>query len=207
MRTVQNDNRVRLVVLAAVISTTMVAGCAGPQAFTQGQYADPEEIALLDDKWNQSDMQLVAKTVINSMEAWVGTVGIDGKPVVILERPKNRTSEHIDMGALYDHVKTALINSGRFTFLDKAARQEIAEEYEYQGSGYVDSDEAQGPGQQKAARFLLGGVITSNVQQVGKQKMIYYKATFELTDIKTTEIVWTDHKEIAKKFRKQSIGF
>jgi PBP1b-binding outer membrane lipoprotein LpoB len=49
-------------------------------------------------------------------------------------------------------------------------------------------------------------VITSNVQQVGKQKMIYYKATFELTDIKTTEIVWTDHKEIVKHFKKKSIG-
>ena len=205
--TVQSKKRAWLMVMAAVMTTTMVAGCGGPRAFTKGHYADPEEIALLDDKWNQSDMQLVTKTVINSMEAWVGKAGVDGKPVVVLEQPKNRTSEHIDVSALYDHVKTALINSGRFTFLDKAARQEIAEEYEYQGSGYVDAAEAEGPGQQKAAKFFLGGVITSNVQQVGNQKMIYYKATFELTDIRTTEIVWTDHKEIAKKFRKQSIGF
>ncbi len=207
MRTVQIDNKARLLILAVVVSTIAVSGCAGPQAFTQGQYADPEEIAMLDDKWNQNDMQLVAKTVINSMEAWVGTAGIPGKPVVILEQPKNRTSEHIDMSALYDHVKTALINSGRFSFLDKAARQEIAEEYEYQGSGYVDSAEAQGPGEQKAAEFFLGGVITSIVQQVGKQKAVYYKATFELTDIKTTEILWTGHKEIVKKFQKKSIGF
>ena len=206
MRTVQIDNRMWLLTLAVVGSILLVA-CAGPRAFTQGQYADPEEIAMLDDRWNQNDMQLVAKTVINSMEAWVGTAGIAGKPVVILERPKNRTSEHIDMGALYDHVKTALINSGRFTFLDKAARQEIAEEYEYQGSGYVDPNQAQGPGQQKGADYLLGGVITSNVQQVGDQKMVYYKTTFELTDIKTTEIVWTDHKEVAKKFQKKSISF
>jgi len=172
MRTVQIDNKARLA-LAVVVATIAVSGCAGPQAFTQGQYADPEKIAMLDDKWNQNDMQLVAKKVINSMETWVGTAGIPGKPVIILEQPKNRTSEHIDMSALYDHVKTALINSGRFTFLDKAARQEIAEEYEYQGSGYVDSAEAQAPGQQKAAEYLLGGVITSNVQQVGKQKAVY----------------------------------
>ncbi len=33
-----------------------------------------------------------------------------------------RTAEHIDMQALNDHVKTALIQSGKFTFLDKAAR-------------------------------------------------------------------------------------
>ena len=54
--------------------------------------------------------------------------------------------------------------------------------------------------------FLLGGVITSNVQQVGPNKAVYYKATFELTDIETAEILWTDHKEIVKHFKKKSIG-
>ncbi len=129
------------------------------------------------------------------------------KPAVVLETPKNKTAEHIDIPALYDQIKTEMIRSGKLTVLDKAARGEIAEEYQYQGSGYVDPHQAQGPGQQKAAQYLLGGVITSIVQQVGNDKVIYYKATFELTDIRTTEIVWTDHKEIAKPFKKRSIGF
>ncbi len=187
--------------------TLAFAGCAGPQAFTRGQYGDPQEISMLDDKWNQNDMQLVAETMIGSMEAWARGQGQTGKPVVILEMPKNRTSEHIDMQALYDHVKTALVQSGMFTFLDKAAREEIAQEYEYQGSGYVRPDEAKGPGQQRAAAFLLGAVVTSTVQEVGKEKVVYYKATFELTDVATTEIVWTDQKELTKHFRKRSIGF
>ncbi len=192
--------------LALAGLAAMLSACAGPRAFTRGEYGDPEEISMLDDRWNQNDMQLVAKTVINSLEVWEKTAGMEGKPLIILERPKNRTSERIDIGALYDHVKTALIQSGRFGFLDKGARHEIAEEYEYQQSGYVDSDEAKGPGNQKAAGFLLGGVITSNVQQVGPNKAVYYKATFELTDIETSEILWTDHKEIVKHFKKKSIG-
>ena len=49
-------------------------------------------------------------------------------------------------------------------------------------------------------------MITSNVQQVGPNKAVYYKATFELTDIETAEILWTDHKEIVKHFKKKSIG-
>lgn len=197
----------RMVTLLSLSAVAVIAaGCAGPRAFTRGSYQDPEEIAMLGDRWNQNDMQLVAKKVVSSMEAWVGTASIPGKPVIILEQPRNRTLEHIDMQALYDHVKTALINSGSFTFLDKAAREEIAKEYEYQGSGYVAPGEAQGPGKQRAAEFLLGGVITSTVQEVGSNKMVYYKATFELTDIRTTEIVWTDHKEITKQFKKRSIG-
>ena len=191
----------------ALVTALGLSACGGPKVFTKGQYGDPEEISMLDDKWNQNDMQLIAKKMIGSMEAWVGNQGLAAKPIVILEMPRNRTTEHIDMTALYDHVKTSLIQSGQFSFLDKAARQEIAEEYEYQGSGYVQEDEVQGPGNQRGARFLLGGVVTSTIQQVGKNKVVYYKATFELTDISTTEIVWTDHKEITKHFKKKSIGF
>lgn len=197
----------RYCVFVALIAALGLSACGGPRAFTRGEYGDPEEISMLDDKWNQNDMQLVAKKMINSMEAWAGTQALADQPLVILEMPRNRTAEHIDMQALYDHVKTALIRSGQFGFLDKAARQEIAQEYEYQGSGYVRPDEAQGPGNQRGARFLLGGVITSTVRQVGKNKVVYYKATFELTDIATTQIVWTDHKEITKHFQKKSIGF
>ena len=184
-----------------------LVACAGPRAFTRGEYGDPQEISMLDDKWSQNDMQLVAKKMIGSLEVWVAEKTMEAKPVIVLEMPRNRTAEHIDMQALYDHVKTALIQSGQFTFLDKAAREEIAKEYEYQGSGYVRADQAKGPGQQKAAQFFLGGVVTSTVQQVGNDKMMYYKATFELTDIGSTEIVWTDQKEITKHFKKKSIGF
>lgn len=183
-----------------------VSAC-GPRAFTRGSYADPSEIVLLDDKWTPSDMQLVAKKMIASMEAWLVRTGHLAKPVVILKLARNRTAEHIDMGMLSDHIKTALIQSGTFSFLDKDARQEIADEYEYQGSGYVDPTEAVGPGRQKAADYYLGYTITSTVQEVGNDKVIYYKTTFELTDIATTEIVWTDHKEIRKDFKKKSIGF
>jgi len=184
-----------------------LSACGGPQAFTRGEYGDPQEISMLDDKWNQNDMQLVAKKMIGSMEGWIDGQAIE-KPVVVLEMPRNKTSEHIDMQSLYDHVKTSLIQSGQFTFLDKAARQEIAEEGDYQNnSGYVREDEAVGTGTQRGARYMMGGIITSTIQQVGNNKVVYYKATFELTDIATTEIVWTDQKEITKHFKKKSIGF
>ena len=197
-------NRITNTMCIAVVALGLSA-CAGPRAFTQGTYQDPEQIVMLSDRWNQNDMQLVAKKIVESLGEWIARDALT-QPVVILETPKNRTTEHIDLQALYDHVKTELINSGQVTFLDKAARQEIAEEYEYQGSGYVDPNEATGPGKQRAARYLLGLTITSTVQQVGDKKVVYYKSTFELTDIETTAIVWTDHKEITKSFKKRSIG-
>ena len=74
-----------------------VTACAGPRAFTLGEYGDPAEINMLDDKWNQNDTQLVAKKMVNSLESWAADMGLSAKPVIILETPRNRTSEHIDM--------------------------------------------------------------------------------------------------------------
>ena len=118
------------VCLGLVLLVAVTAGCFGPRAFTRGEYADPNEIVLLDDKWSQSDMQLVAKTMINSLSAWVRDQDVGEKPAVVLETPKNKTAEHIDIPALYDQIKTEMIRSGKLTVLDKAARGEIAEEYQ-----------------------------------------------------------------------------
>ena len=48
--------------LGLTLTTTLIlSACGGPRAFTRGEYGDPNEISMLDDKWNQNDMQLVAK--------------------------------------------------------------------------------------------------------------------------------------------------
>ena len=182
------------------------SSCAGPRAFTKGNYQDPETIALLDDRFNENDMQLIAKKMVNSLVSSQSVAERSETPIVIVGKMRNRTSEHIDMHALSDKVRTALIQSGGFRFVDAMNRRDIAEEYDYQQSGYVDATEAKGPGSQTSADYLLTGTLTSNIQQVGKDKLVYYKATFQLTDLLSTEIVWTDEKEIRKAYRKRSIG-
>ncbi len=53
---------------------------------------------------------------------------------------------------------------------------------------------------------MLTGTLTSNIQEVGKDKLVYYKATFQLIDLSSAEIVWTDEKEIRKSYRKRRLG-
>lgn len=190
----------------ALTALTLTIGCAGPRAFTKGTYEDPQAIALLDDRFNENDMQLIAKKMVNSIiEAPLLTS--EGKlPAVMLGKMRNRTTEHIDMVALSDKIKTALIQSGKLRFVDAANRPDIAEEYEYQQSGYVDPAQAKAPGKQTGSDFLLTGTLSANVQEVGKDKLVYYKATFQLTNLETSEIIWTDEKEIRKAYQKRSIG-
>ena len=194
------------IVLIAAAAIMLTAGCAGPRAFTKGTYEDPKTVALLDDRFSENDMQLIAKKMVSSLETSNRVVGQASTPVVMVGKMRNRTSEHIDMKMLSDKVRTSLLNSGKFRFADVENRRDIAEEYEYQQSGYVDPNQAKAPGSQTGAEFLLTGTLTSNVQQVGKDKLVYYKATFQLTDLLTSEIIWTDEKEIRKAYKKRSIG-
>jgi uncharacterized protein (TIGR02722 family) len=128
-------------------------------------------------------------------------------PIVLVGKLKNSTSEHIDMRSLGDKIQTALAQTGRFALVDQAARQDIAEEYEYQQSGYVDPNAAKGPGQQTSVDFLMTGDLASIIQEVGNDKLVYYKMTAKLSNVRTGLIEWTDEKQIRKKFEKRGVSW
>jgi hypothetical protein len=120
---------------------------------------------------------------------------------------KNSTSEHIDMRSLGDKIQTALAQTGRFALVDQQARHDIAEEYEYQQSGYVDPNAAKGPGQQVSVDFIMTGDLASIIQEVGNDKLVYYKMTAKLNNVRTGLIEWTDEKQIRKKFERRAVGW
>jgi len=184
----------------------LLAGCAGPRAFTRGEYTDPNTIEMLSDQFNENDLQLIAKKMVDSLTKSGAFTQIQGRPVVVVGKMKNSTSEHIDMRSLADKIEVQLASTGRFAFLDKRAREEIAEEYEYQRSGYVNPGQAKGPGQQASADYLLTGEISSIVQEVGSDKLVYYKMTSKLHNLRTGIIEWADEKELRKKFEKKGIS-
>jgi hypothetical protein len=191
------------------IVVSLLAGlwlaCSTERAFTRGEYTDPNEIDLLSDEWAPSDLQLIAKKVVNDLQGSPAFGQIQGQPVVIVGKLKNSTSEHIDMQSLADKIQTQLATTGKFALVDSTARQAIAEEYEYQGSGYVRPDQAKGPGQQIAPDYLMTGELASIKQRVGSDEFIYYKMTAKLSNIRNGLLVWTDEKELKKKFVKQGI--
>lgn len=183
-----------------------VSGC-GPKAFTKGDYDDPSRVELLDDKFNEADMQQMARTTIRSMAACAYVANAPKPPVVIVERVQNRTEEHIDTVSLTDKIRTALINSGKMRFINKEERGTLSNEYDYNSSGNVDNPTQKRRGKQLGADYILSGDISTNVQEVGNDKFVYYKLTMNLTNLETSTIDCTDEKEIRKKFRKRSIGF
>lgn len=195
----------KIIISVGYLSFLLLTQC-GPKAFVKGEYEDVNKQNLLTDQWSETDMQTAVKDLVGSLVQHPAISAAKVMPVVIVTGLQNKTSEHIDTQSVMDMIRVELTNSGRVGFVDKEARQDISEEYNYQNSGMVSGQSQKGPGGQVGADFILNGRLDSIVQEVGKDKTVYYKLTLNLTNLKSSIITWTNHKQIRKAYRKQSIG-
>lgn len=190
-----------------ILSAGAVTSCQT----TQGNYADPDKIEIVDDRWNESDARLTGEQMIRSALAkpWLKeyTRETQGKrPFLLVDDIENRTSEQIDTKALFEVVRNELLNSGQVRFLDGNQRQKILDEYKYQQSGVVKQGAAKGPGKQQSADFFMVGAISSQVAEADGYKTVTYQVEMRLTNIETSEIAWTEIKKIKKQFRRSRLG-
>lgn len=196
--------KLKLVTLATVVAALLTS--CGPKAFVKGQYDDVNKENLMNDQWSETDMQVVVKAMVESLTKSNKVATAKTPPDVMVTNLQNKTSEHIDTQSIMDMVRVELTNSGKVSFIDKEARKDISDEYDYQNSGMVSKETKKGAGGQIGVDYIINGRIDSIVQEVGKDKSVYYKITLNMTDLKTTRIVWTDQKQIRKTFKKKSIG-
>lgn len=179
----------------------------GPKAFVKGDYdSNVENKNLLTDEWSETDMQETVKSMVSSMLVHPVVAQSKKRPVVMVTQLQNKTSEHIDTQSIMDMVRVELMKSGKLAFVDKEARQDIDQEYEYQNSGRVANETKKGPGGQVGPDYIVNGRIDSIIQEAGKEKTVYYKITLNLTGLKSGIIEWTDQKQIRKLYKKKTIG-
>ena len=191
-------------ILISVAAVVFVA--CGPKAFVKGQYDDVNRENLMNDQWSETDMQVAVKTMVDSMVGHTAIANAKKMPTVMVTSLQNKTSEHIDTQSIMDMVRVDLTNSGKVQFVDKEAREDIANEYEYQNSGTTSEETKKSKGGQTGADFIINGRLDSIVQEVGKDKSVYYKLTLNMTNLKTGVITWTNYKQIRKTFKKKSVG-
>ena len=192
-----------------LLSLVLALTACGPRAFIKGDYdKDPESENLLTDQWSETDMQVAVHDLVNSMVHTTrayGNVNNRRIPIVMVTNLQNQTSEHINTESIMDMVRVEITKNGQVQFVDKQARGDIKEEYEYQ-EGMVTEETKSKKGSQIGADYILNGRLDSIVQEAGSKKTVYYKLTMNLTDLKSGLIAWTDQKQIRKLYKKQHVG-
>ena len=188
------------------LGLTSLLGACGPKAFVKGEYENAEKENLLNDQWSETDMQNAVKDLVGSLLAHPDVSKSATRPIFIITQLQNKTSEHIDTQSVMDSVRVEIMKTGKVNFIDKEAREDIAKEYEYENSGAVSQATKKSAGDQVGADYILNGRLDSIVQEVGKDKTVFYKLTLNLTNLKSSMIVWSDHKQMRKDFKKKTIG-
>jgi len=196
--------KMNVLITAAIISVSFLSGCASTI-----QYGDAGSAKPISTEFGSSDLQQIAETMVESMITFPPMVQMTAsrRPVVSVDTVKNKTMQHIDTESVTDSIRTRLIRSGKFRFIDRTTDDQTVEELKIQqDSGLVDKKTAVDFGQQIGAEFLLTSNFSEIRQKSGSTTDVYYKFTMSLKNLKTGILEWSDEKEIRKVFKRGTFG-
>jgi penicillin-binding protein activator len=190
--------------LVAVLALSVfVSGC------TSVQYGDATATETVNTDFGSTDLQMIAAKMVDDLLAFPPVVQITAqrRPVMFVDRVKNKTTEHIDLESVTDTIESKLINSGKFRFVDMSVVDRVRQQLEYQrDSGMVDDQQAMVMGRQVGAEYMLYGNMASIVKRDSSTKDVYYKFTLKMLHLETGIIEWSGEKEIRKSKSRGWIG-
>lgn len=193
---------------AAFLLIAALAGCATPKV----ERIDAETVTDLSGYWNDTDVRLVADTLIKectnapAISNYTRTKGTF--PVVIVGTFKNQSDEHIDTSILVKKFEAALVNSGKVDFVASAAeRGELRQERKEQ-QDWSSEETAKRLANETGADFMLIGAVKTIVDMNDKKSSRTYYVTAELIDIESNRKLWIgENSEIKKLITKPKVRF
>jgi uncharacterized protein (TIGR02722 family) len=192
-----------------VVSAAALAGLTGCVSTPRVREVELDR-APVTSRLEAQDFRRTAEKMVESLLVSEGVQEVTGgkRPVLDIESIKNRTTQHFDVVSITDSIRTQLLRSGKFRFVDKSTSGTDIEFMDAQANlGLTDPSKAIQPGKQSAAQLYLYGAVTEHKTQVGNTTDRYYKFTLNLKDLASGELVWADEKEIRKVNERSSVGF
>ncbi|AXY00668.1 MULTISPECIES: penicillin-binding protein activator LpoB [Vibrio] len=191
-------------VIALLGLAVILGGCSNKVS-----YGDAQAVETTTIDFGSTDLQKIAGEMVDSMmmSGSVAAITRDQRPIVFVERIKNKTSEHIDTESITDSISTKMLNSGKFRFVDMDRVESVREQLNFQNSDQlVNQSTAIQFGKMVGAQYMLYGNLSSIVKNAGSDKDVYYKMTMRLMDLETGLIEWADETEIRKEQSKSLFG-
>lgn len=156
----------------------------------------------LSGDWNDTDARLVADEMIKDVmtQPWNDDFQKkeERKPVLVVGKISNRTSEHIDVKVFVKSLERAMLNSGEVDFVAATdERSQIRDERKDQAK-QASEETQKGPGQEIGADLMLVGNISSVIDQAGGDRVKFYQVNMELVRIADNRKVWIGEKKLKK---------
>ncbi|MGF1755428.1 penicillin-binding protein activator LpoB [Vibrio makurazakiensis] len=191
-------------VIALLGLAVILGGCSNKVS-----YGDAQAVETTTIDFGSTDLQRIAGEMVDSMmtSGSVAYITREQRPIVFVERIKNKTSEHIDTESITDSISTKMLNSGKFRFVDMDRVESVREQLNFQNNDeLVNQSSAIQFGKMVGAQYMLYGNLSSIVKNDGSDQDVYYKMTMRLMDLETGLIEWADETEIRKQKSKSLLG-
>ena len=193
-------------IFMVIIAGLMLASCANKSSI----YGDATGVETTTIGFGSTDLQTIAAKLVDDLLTFPPIVQMTSarRPVVFVDKVKNKTTEHIDTESVTDTIQTKLLKSGMFRFVDMTAVKAMQEQFDFQkDSGLVDVGKAAAFGKQTGAEFMLYGNMSSIVKRDGGEKDVYYKFTLKLANLESGIMEWAGEKEIRKNQKNSLFSF
>ena len=189
----------KLVSMAGLLAL-FASGCA-----TTVEYGDETSSKPIATEFGSSDLQQIAAKMVDSLlvDEAIAEISVNGPPLLIVDKVKNKTMQHIDTESVTDSIRTKLIRSRKFSFQDRTTEGALNEELAYQ---QVASKDPVASGLQDAPQYMLTSNLSEIEQNQGRLQDVYYKYTMSLRDLKSGRLIWADEKEIRKQKTRSIFG-
>jgi len=185
------------------------SGCAAFRAKTSE--VDVTETRHLSARYDYSDMRNISQSVVDALAAEF-LASKPEAPVMMIAGVQNRTSQYVDTKNLTDRIRTLLIKGGKARFVNEARREDLLKEQGFTAANAAP-DTQMAIGKLLGATYMVSGSLTEMTDRTPRQvrvsrtKVNYYKLTFEITDLASSEIMWIHEEEFAREARLPLIGW
>ena len=200
-----------LVLMSALL---FITGCV---ATKDSPYCDPGEPRGRGTNFTSYDIQQCAITMIDSM---LTNPKLDkclkeqfqfatNRPIVLITPIRNETYQlGLRLDSITEKIKTRLVNSGKFDFLDRSTEQLMIDELLHdKNSPLTIENEVDGFKSQMSAQYLLTGRLIEIRDVDGRKHDAYYQLILQLLNKRTGKIDWSSEKELRKVSTRPLVGW
>jgi len=194
-----------VIVLAAAGCTTelghRISNTPSGRSSTYVNPGTPDRIGGLGI--DSQDVIGLADKMVRSMLAERRLAG-GGRPRIIVDAAyfKNQSSSRIDKDMITDRLRSELMRAarGRMVFVSRHYADAVEKERGLKTRGALDGGSMRRTHRPMGADYRLGGRITELVKtaQNGRRSR-YFSFVFEMVDLETSELAWSDNFQFEKE--------
>ena len=190
-----------------LLGLVLIAGCGTVDRRIDPDADDPVGGGVLESQ----DIRTMADRMARSIREYgVLDSGDPKAPITFhITELRNDSSATIDKEIVLNRIRTELFRAlgGRVAIIDRSKEglEAVRAERAAKRAGAVSAN----PDLQAdvlGSDYVLKGTIKERVQQARDLKSVYYLVTFELTDLESSRLVWTDDYEAKFETEKSVIS-